>query len=161
MKKLFIFLSLATLVACQKETLTSASTSVDSNARFQGSESFPMEFLAYDSCTAEWVVVGVVLEYKYNYFTTQDDFYGIACYSYKGGHGVGVTTGTEYRVKGRTATFERIMDYPDPTAHVVRVRSKLTFATKGADWIVEGSYKMVSKDGEVTTLVETENSYCK
>ncbi len=160
MKKLIPFLLL--FAACQKETLEPPSAIVDSAAHVNGSESFPVEFITFDSCTNEDVVISAVLEYKYNIVQNKDDLFATACYSYKGGRGVGQTSGDEYKLIGRVFDITRVTDFDGANIYNVRIRSKLTFQTKGGiNWVVEGTYRLYSEGWVIKTLVEEENSFCK
>jgi hypothetical protein len=157
MKKIIPFILL--LAACTKTTLEQPTVQVDSAAHVNGKESFPLQFLTYDSCNNEPVVFEAVLEYKYNYVNQGNDLYAIACYQWRGGRGVGQTTGAEYKLIGRTFSIEQVLE--DPQVYNVRVKSKLTMQTKGANFVVEGTYRLYMEDGVIKTFVETQNSYCK
>lgn len=150
------------LVSCTKTTLDSTSTSIDSSVHLHGKEPFPVQFITFDSCNNEEVLISAVLEYKYNIQGTGDDLFATACYFYKDGRGVGLTSGNEYRMRSKTFTIERLTDAATANVYNVRIRSRLTFQTKaGQDWTVEGTYRLSAEKDIVKTIIETQTSSCK
>lgn len=164
MKKLFT-ISLIFLFACQKEVIQpSLSSQVSSNAVVseKGHESFPMEYLAWNECTHEWVRVSLVIEYRFNYFVTKDDFHANAHYQVKEGWGIGQTSGDTYKLVGQIIDVEKFKNYPTTENETFRVTSKLTFVNKGNNWVTESvRLRKVEDDGTITLDVEEEKSYCR
>jgi hypothetical protein len=159
--KQLTFITFLFLVSCTKTTLTETAQ-IDSAAHLNGRESFPVAFITYDSCNQEEVLITANLEYKYQIVGTDDNLFATACYFYKDGRGVGLTSGNEYKMRSKTFSIERLTDAATTNVYNVRVRSKLTFQTKqGQDWTVEGTYRLSAEKDIVKTLVETETSFCK
>lgn len=165
--KYLLIISLFSLASCKKESLAPSSVNAQSTSAAtiseKGKESFPMEYLAWNECTNEWVVVSLVIEYKFNYFVTKDDFHAKALYQIKNGSGAGVTSGNTYRLVGHTLDIEKQMNYQATDNETFRVTSKLTFINpNGKDWVSESiRIRKVQDDGTVTLDVEEENSYCR
>jgi len=165
MKQLFIIALSALLLSCQKEVLQPSITSqVASNAvlRAKGSEDLPIEYLLYNDCTAEWVVVEIVIAYKFNYFTTKDDFHANATYGIKG-IAIGQTSGNIYKLTGKTLDIEKFKNYQTTENQVFRVTTTLTFKTPdGQDWVTTGTrIRRILADGTIVTDIESQTAYCK
>lgn len=161
----FISILLIFLSSCQKETLSSIHQQVSSDAKvsLKGQESLPLEFLAFNECTDEWVVVSLVIEYKFNYFVNKDDFHAKAVYQVKDGYGVGQTSGDIYKLVGQTLDVEKQMNYETTENQTFRIKSKLTFINpNGKDWVNESiRVRRILEDGTIVVDVEEENSYCR
>lgn len=166
MKVLIPIIAMVAVFGCSKNgnyRSATLSLQISSDSRAQGHESFPMEYLAFNECTNEWVVVSLVIEYKYNYFETKDDFHAKAVSQVKDGKGVGVTSGKTYKLVGHSLDVEKFMNYQTTENQTFRVTSKLTFINPGGkDWVTESvRIRRVADDGTIIIDTEEETSLCK
>jgi hypothetical protein len=164
MKKLLPLFVVVCLIACRKDELPSSINSeVSNDSKLHGRETFTLDYLTYNECTAEWVAVSGILEFKFNYFTTKNDFNAFNHYQFKNALGIGLSSGISYKLMSHTFDVDKLKNYTTTQQEYARISTKLTFRNPdGTDWISQSvTIRKVLADGSVVVNTQDITSYCK